>query len=1043
MKYHGIFVGIDRYESEFARLRFAKRDATVLSALFDDNLEGKSTLLLDDGATKEKFVTEMRHLAAVSTEEDFVVIAFSGHGITGGSLAMYDTQPEGLAVTALPLDDLAQLTRGIRARALLLVLDCCFSGHAADKVLHIPQDGYTSRNGSVSATNRLDELREVGYFVIAASGRDQEAFEEQNFRHGLLSHYLIRGLLGHPEAVDDGKVHILKLAHYVFKSVSSHRRSLPERIQNPVLGGNVSNFSLKIFTPGLRYLSTADGTRPKDVTADLLSLTAYKIPTSVVEVWQDRIGKLNKLQMDAINEGALLEGMNVLVSAPTSTGKTMVGELSAMRAVAEGKKAVFLLPSRALVNEQYERFRDLYGPLGIRTIRATGELRDQMADLINNQFELAVLTYEKFIGLLPRRPDLLGAGVLVIDEIQSLMLPERGPLLETLLTWLRVRDGLADTPQIVGLSAVLGKPEEFARWFRANLVTGTRRGVPLLEGVTGPDGRYRYRDQQGNESTEQLLEPASTAELAEDDWLVARLVSKLVGLGQQVIVFRGTRGQARKLARSLACTLGLPAADTTFKALSSGDGGRTTDILRTCLDGGVAFHMADLSPNERRVLEVSFGSPDSEVRVLVATTTLAQGVNLPADSVVICELEHPSPGGRPYSVSEYKNMAGRAGRLGLVKQGRTIIPVRGAADADRKWQQYVQAEPEEVRSVLLEPSTDIRAVILAALAEPAVPAHHRSGPDIERFMAATFAAHQARASGSADPFPSTEVRRMVRQLVATGFLKGTTNSPEEMPKGLALTDLGSLTVRSGLCVDSVTAVVEALSDVPADGISRATLICAAQLTSELNDVRFALPPRASYREHNRLAAWLRERGAAKPVISRLMSAPHKSGVGIGHARRSIACLMWTEGIRLADIERAISNPEKATRPEIPGPIQHAVQRAADVIATVVEIAIHVHPTADLGHLPDVLPAQLELGIVAGLVPVAWHTEIPLGRPVYLGLARAGLTSPADILAADPEYLLECVGGGLEQQRAVREAAVAAKAEEDEVALRDLVPPGDG
>ncbi|MFJ3192928.1 DEAD/DEAH box helicase [Streptomyces griseoviridis] len=1038
MNFYGLFVGIDHYESEFTGLRFAQRDATVLNALFKDNLEGRSTLLLDGEATKEKFVTEMRHLADASTDQDFVVIAFSGHGIPGGALATYDTLQDNLAETSLSLDVLAELTREIKARTLLLVLDCCFSGHAADKVLRLPQDGYTSRNGSASATKRLAELREAGYVVIAASGRDQEAFEEQNYRHGLLTHYLIQGLLGHPEAVDDGKVFILKLAHYVFKNVSSHRRSLPLRIQDPVLGGNGSNIYLDIFKRGKNYLETADATRPRPATADLSSLAEYRIPPQVVEAWRSRIGKLNKLQIDAINEGALLEGMNVLISGPTSSGKTMIGELSAMRAVAEGKKAIFLLPTRALVNEQYERFRRIYEPLGFRAVRATGELRDQMADLYGGQFDLAVLTYEKFIGLLPKRPDLLGPGVLVIDEIHSLMLPDRGPLLETLLTWLRVRDGSVESPQIVGLSAVLGRPDELARWLRANFVTSTRRDVPLLEGVIGPDGRYRYRDQGGLESTERLLEPQETTEFATDDRLVTRLVSKLVARGQQVIVFRSTRSQVRALARGLARTLGLPAADAALEALSSGDGGRTTDLLRTCLERGVAFHMADLTTEERLLVETSFGDRTGGVQVLVATTTLAQGVNLPADSVVVCELEHPSPALRPYSVSEYKNMAGRAGRLGLVEEGRSFILARGAADADRKWQQYVLSELEEVRSALLDPSTDLRAVLLSALAEPTLLARHRSAPDVERFLAATFASHQARVSGSVDPFPRAEIRRIVSDLITAGFIEGTTSGHEQPGNGLALTDLGGLAVRSGLGVDSVAAVAQALKDVPKDHINRATLVCAAQLTSELDDVRFSRVPRQPIKEHARLAAKLKDRGAAPAVLSRLLGAPSRSGSGVGRARRSVACLMWAEGLGLADIERVISDPGKATRSESPGPVQHAVQRAADVIATVIEIAYHVHPDADLGHLADVLPAQLQLGVVEGLVPLAWHTAVPLGRPVYLALARAGLRSPADILAADPERLLDCVGGDLDRRRAVREAAVAARGETEEEEYLDLL-----
>ncbi|MFK4102102.1 hypothetical protein ACI2L1_18890 [Streptomyces sp. NPDC019531] len=260
-----------------------------------------------------------------------------------------------------------------------------------------------------------------------------------------------------------------------------------------------------------------------------------------------------------------------------------------------------------------------------------------------------------------------------------------------------------------------------------------------------------------------------------------------------------------------------------------------------------------------------------------------------------------------------------------------------------------------------------------------------------------------------------------------------------MPSGLALTDLGSLAVRSGLGLDSVEAVTEALAAVPADSINCATLICAAHLTTELDDVRFNRIGRAPYQERARLTKRLRECGTAEPVLSRLMGTPSKSGIGTGRARQSLACLMWAEGVKLGNIERAISDQQTLTRRESPGPVQHAAQRTADVLATVVEIAFHVHPTADLGILPDVLPAQLELGIVAGLVPIAWHAEIPLLRPVYLNLARAGLTSPADILTADPALLLDCVGGRPEQRHVVWKAAMAAQEEADEGGLRDRFP----
>ncbi|MCG7524100.1 DEAD/DEAH box helicase [Streptomyces sp. OfavH-34-F] len=1021
MKFYGLFVGIDHYESGLRSLRFAGSDATALHALFGDNLEGKATLLVDGGATRERVVAELGSLAEVSTDEDLVVITFSGHGVAGGALATYDTASGQPGKGSLQLDELAVLIRRISARALLLVLDCCFSGHAADKVLCIGRDDFASRDGSESATKRLEELSRDGYFVIAASGPKERAFEDPTLRHGVLSYYLLKGLLGDPGAVEDGKLFVFKLAHFVSKSVRSHGHGSPQLTQTPVIGVRSSNFTLPVFVPGERFRSTADAKRPPVATADFVSLDPYGIPHSVLNMWAEDLGKLNRMQVDAINEGALLEGMNVLVSAPTAMGKTMVGELAAMRAVADGRKAFFLAPTRALVGEQFGLFRQRYEPLGFRVIRATGELSDQMPRLARGAFDLAVLTYEKFIGMLPRRPDLLNAGVLVIDEIQSLGLPERGPLLETLLTWLRLRDGPRIIPQIVGLSAVLGEPHQLAQWLRANPVTITHRGTPLFEGVMGPDGQYRYRDRQNADSTEPMLEPVDGTDTTAESRLVARLVAE----GRQVIVFRATRGGARGLALQLARTLGLPPAHASLARLTGGDGGRTTDLLRTCLEGGVAFHIADLATEERQLLEESFRHPKSEVRVLVATSTLAQGVNMSADVVVIGDLEHPSGEGRPYSVAEYKNMAGRAGRTAR-RPGHAIIVARGTADVEQKWQRYVLGEPETVRSALLDPATDVRGVLLAALAEP-VSSSRRWGPDIEGFLAATFAAHQSRAANLPDPFPKTEVLRMVDELVTGGFLKGTPSGTGELPNGLVLTDLGELAMRSGLGVDSVASVAEALRAVPAERINASTLICAAQLTPELRDTRFDRRPRSPYKEHLRLAAWLRRHEVAESVHSRLIGRPTRSGGDIGRARQAIACLMWAEGISIAGIERVIADRETLTRPELPGPVQYAAQRAADVIATVIEIALYVHSTADLGDLPDTLPTRLQQGITGDLVPIAWNTEIPLGRSVYLALARAGLTSPASIVAAAPELLLDCVGGDPVRHSVLRNAAMVVSA----------------
>ncbi|KAK0339539.1 hypothetical protein LTR94_034119, partial [Friedmanniomyces endolithicus] len=72
-----------------------------------------------------------------------------------------------------------------------------------------------------------------------------------------------------------------------------------------------------------------------------------------------------------------------MVVAPTSAGKTFVGELAALKAIADGRKAVFLLPYKALVNEKFEDFSALYGDrLGLRIARCSGDWQDQVGTVL-------------------------------------------------------------------------------------------------------------------------------------------------------------------------------------------------------------------------------------------------------------------------------------------------------------------------------------------------------------------------------------------------------------------------------------------------------------------------------------------------------------------------------------------------------------------------------------------------------------------------------------------------------------------------------------
>jgi uncharacterized caspase-like protein len=129
MSIKAIFVGINKHlDSSIPELSGARRDATALWALFTDTVEGLSArLLVDEAATHEEVSSAMLGTLAAASTDDVVVIAFAGHGSPDGNLVLFDTNAIDLAGTALSMAGLADAFKATKARAVLCVLDCCFT----------------------------------------------------------------------------------------------------------------------------------------------------------------------------------------------------------------------------------------------------------------------------------------------------------------------------------------------------------------------------------------------------------------------------------------------------------------------------------------------------------------------------------------------------------------------------------------------------------------------------------------------------------------------------------------------------------------------------------------------------------------------------------------------------------------------------------------------------------------------------------------------------------------------------------------------------
>lgn len=1012
--FRGLFIGIDRYsDSRVPWLTGAARDAKALHALFADALgDGAARSVTDAEATTDAIRSALGDLAAHASSDDIVVIAYAGHGSEDHRLVTHDADVGRLRETCLSLEELGDLVGVIRASTLVCILDCCFSGGFGARVL---SSGLRPRKlGEDPVAAALARFTGMGRIAYTASAADQEAHESPRTGHGLLTFRLLEALQGAPEVLDGDNLNLLRLLDHVTRAVEADAQQMG-RQQTPTLRGQIDGSPLwPVLRPGTHYAALFPERVRPPAASDLASLIPYGLTQQVLAAWAESISELNPLQLSAINDFGLLDGDNLVVTAPTSSGKTMIGELVALQTALQRKRSVFLLPMRALVNDKFEQFTGVYEPAGFRTIRATGEHSDDIPALLRGQFDIALLTYETFSAMALGNPHVLNlAATVVVDEAQTLTDWSRGSNLEFLLTMLNNQRGRTGSPQIVTLSAVVGDMRGLERWLGGRRLHSDARPVPLVEGVLDHGGAYRYLDQDGQEQVEAVfIYPLNDSGSRR---LLIPLMRRLMTEGKKVVVFRQSKGESVACAVYLSRALGLPSADRALAQLGEGDISTSTRALRQTLSAGVAFHNTDLDRDERRVIEIEFRDPGSAVRIVVATPTLAMGVNTPAAAVAIVGLTHPGRTPTPYTVAEYKNMVGRAGRLGLVDRGEAYLIPEGALDPHRAWAGYVTGQLEDLESRLV-PDGDPRSLMLRVLASyPPDAVGVVTENDVVSFLDSSFAAFQARAGGSAQ-WNEERLRRGFEQLVAASLI-------EADGAGYSLTPLGRFTGESGVHVDSIVRLVRGLRG-SAGSLNSVGLVAAAQLTSELDDVFLPVNARAVNTEVPRWPRVLAQQGAPHALIRALQDTAIDMTQAVSRSKRGAAAAMWIAGTPIETIELQLTQHLRQ-RGGVAGAVRAIADRTRDLLPAVAAVARELAPDASNDDLVGRTMLRLELGIPPELVDLVRATPARLSRTQWLALATAGLVTINQIREMEVARLAELLGSEREA-RQLKESADAAE-----------------
>lgn len=1000
MAFRAAFIGINKHQDAgIPELTGATKDAVALHALFTDTFDGiEAKLLLDAQATLSSIRSALDDTLSNATEDDVVVISFAGHGTRGHQIVAFDTDRDSPGTTSLPMDELAERFRTSKARAVFCIVDCCFSGAAPARVLEATP---------VARADLVDysAFAGKGRFLLAAATPAQPAWEEPGSGHGLLTGAIIEVLTG-----GSGTNDITQAVGRIIERTRELALSIGEQ-QDPCFVGAVEGgLELPVLIRGARWNRLFPDLRSITVTTDIADLARFTIPEEVIEQWQARFkGGLNELQLEAVNRHRVLNGESLLVVAPTSSGKTFIGEMSAVRASLEGKKAIFLLPYRALVNEKYEDFNATYGAVGLRVIRCAGDFTDQTGLLLSGRYDLAILTFEMFLGLAVSTPHLLKRlGLVVVDEAQFITDPTRGISVELLLTLILAGREQSIRPQIIALSAVIGNVNDFDRWLQCGKLVWTKRPVPLTEGVLDRSGILQQLDSNGNESEIEMLprhaiRQRGKAPSAQD--VIVPLAQSLVAANEKLLIFRNRRGPAEGCAGYLARELGLPQATAALDALPTHDLSTSAARLRECLRGGTAFHNSNLTRDERVAIEQNFRDQKGGIAVLAATTTLAAGINTPASTVILAEQEFIGEDGRPFTVAEYKNMAGRAGRLGFNETGKSIILADNALQRRQLFNRYVRGVPEPIASSFSD--DDLRTWVIRLLSqvraidEAAVP--HLLANTYGGFLAAqTDTAWTARTEA--------KISAIVTQFVQLGLL-------ERQAGKVQLTLLGRACGQSSLSFDSAMRLVESVRALPQAELSAFRLVGLLQLLPEAD--RLYTPVRKNARiESNRINDAISAFGHT--VVQALQRwVPDEFGFW-ARCKRAAILGDWMKGLSVGSIEQKYSVP-------FGGQVQLGdIQRYTDGTrfhlssARQILSALLVMDEAKEREFETIV-AQLELGVPPELIEMR-RPPLSLSRGECLALAAQGIRTPTDLVKAGTDALKAILGSS----RAVQLSDVAEK-----------------
>jgi len=395
-------------------------------------------------------------------------------------------------------------------------------------------------------------------------------------------------------------------------------------------------------------------------------------PEDIVEELLERKGwrGLFPSQALAVDKGLLTSSSNFVIIAPTASGKTGIAELAMIQSLREGRRIAYLVPLSSLINDKIDEFNHFQDEHTIYPTEDTEDFKD--ADIV-------LMTFEHFYRNALLRPDIISTfGLVIVDEFHVLYNKLRGFNLEKVLTLIKLFK-----IRTICLSATFENKDLISEWMNAEII-------------------FIPKELRSIELTHEYINLSEIPNPIKVDTLFRELNSRNL---PPVIIFchrrQDTQARAEKFHGLLRDVVNPPRTirDTFSEILGRSIFTEEEQSLIECITKGVAFHHSGLRRDIRSYIEETF--KERKLNHLFATTGLAYGVNFPAKTVVLYDIDFwDFRQGRQENIPVYLylQMAGRAGRPQYDDVGYAYVVAKDTDQLERRIPEYLEGQIEEAIS---------------------------------------------------------------------------------------------------------------------------------------------------------------------------------------------------------------------------------------------------------------------------------------------------------------------------------------------------------